>query len=85
MTYSVSWKRLLYTDECGLCHQKGIVICVLSDHSKVDPTFPALAAAGTINHGLEASRHARGQTFNIRTDRQPRPNALALFSGKAGS
>ncbi|KAJ6484712.1 kinase-like domain-containing protein [Mycena sanguinolenta] len=36
-----------------------------------------LAAAGIINHGLEVSRHARGQAFNIRTNRQPKPNALA--------
>ncbi|KAJ7433581.1 hypothetical protein B0H11DRAFT_1939353 [Mycena galericulata] len=36
-----------------------------------------LAAAGIINHGLEVARHARGQAFNIRTNRQPKPNALA--------
>ncbi|KAJ7475381.1 kinase-like domain-containing protein [Mycena galericulata] len=42
-----------------------------SCHEKV------LAAAGIINHGLEVARHARGQAFNIRTNRQPKPNALA--------
>ncbi|KAJ7280612.1 hypothetical protein C8J57DRAFT_1500831 [Mycena rebaudengoi] len=37
----------------------------------------ALAEAGVINHGLDVARHARGQAFNIHSNRQPKPNALA--------